>query len=190
MKTIISANLMTRLAHLSAEKRTILELKLKEKGQAINNKMGQPGLPSANRQLAKTRTMARTTEDNLLATIWGMETEPPTTSRQAPATETIVEPDNEIEERLVMIIKELLMRDQVSTMSNFFDLGATSLDMVQLHHRLKEEFNANVSIVDIFRYVTIQSLALRLRTEEVNLALRVSKRNQQLSTDDYEEGEL
>jgi acyl carrier protein len=49
--------------------------------------------------------------------------------------------------------------DRPNIRDNFFDLGGHSLLLVQLHARLKREFNANIAVVDLFRYPTIEGLA-------------------------------
>jgi ubiquinone/menaquinone biosynthesis C-methylase UbiE/acyl carrier protein len=51
---------------------------------------------------------------------------------------------------------------KVSVNDNFFDLGGHSLLMVHVQSRLNEALNANVSIVELFQYPTIRSLAAHL----------------------------
>jgi acyl carrier protein len=77
-------------------------------------------------------------------------------------------PAHEIEERLVHIVQKLLLRETINSTSNFFDIGATSFDMVRLHSILVEEFDTTMSVVDIFQYVTIRSLAQYLRQSNID----------------------
>ena len=51
---------------------------------------------------------------------------------------------------------------QVGVHDNFFELGATSLDMVYLTRKLKEATGRDVPVVSLYRYPNIRSLALYL----------------------------
>jgi hypothetical protein len=57
------------------------------------------------------------------------------------------------------------MLPQVGLNDNFFDLGGHSLLTVQAHRRLKEVLQRDLSITDIFRFPTIQSLSAYLGNE-------------------------
>jgi glutathione S-transferase len=56
----------------------------------------------------------------------------------------------------------VLKLSKVGARDNFFDLGGHSLLAVQAHRRLKEALQKDVSITDIFRFPTIQSLSAYL----------------------------
>jgi acyl carrier protein len=147
-------------------------------GKVDRDKLPPPEPAPAATGNTGTGSMARTAEEQALASIWGIGAEPaappappqPVTPerRVVPDSEPDSVPDSEIEARLVQIIKDLLMIEQISTTSNFFDVGANSFHMVQLHARLNAEFAVNMSIVDIFKYVTIQSLAHYLQQNQVD----------------------
>jgi amino acid adenylation domain-containing protein len=66
---------------------------------------------------------------------------------------------NQTEQRLSELWSDTLHVDRPNIRDNFFDLGGHSLLLVQLHARLKREFNANIAVVDLFRYPTIEGLA-------------------------------
>jgi acyl carrier protein len=70
-----------------------------------------------------------------------------------------------IEETIASIWKDVLKLPQVGTRDNFFDLGGHSLLAVQTHRRLKEVLQRDLSITDIFRFPTIQSLSAYLGNE-------------------------
>jgi len=77
-----------------------------------------------------------------------------TTSYLAPATE--------MERRIAEIWQDVLRVDRVGMHDNFFELGGHSLLLVRLHGRLNETFLQQVSIIELFRYPTIASLAAHL----------------------------
>jgi acyl carrier protein len=83
---------------------------------------------------------------------------------QAPAAEpaTFVAPTSDLEQTIAGIWKDVLKVIQVGTRDNFFDLGGHSLLAVQTHRRLKEVLQRELSITDIFRFPTIQSLSAYL----------------------------
>jgi hypothetical protein len=58
----------------------------------------------------------------------------------------------------------LLGRTAVAADENFFDLGGTSLLLIEMHSRLNAEFAWTPSLVDMFAYPTSRSLAARLCT--------------------------
>jgi amino acid adenylation domain-containing protein len=71
----------------------------------------------------------------------------------------LVPPENSAEEAIASIWRSVLNIEQVSVYDNFFDLGGHSLSMVKVHTKLTEGFAANISMVELFRYPTIRSLA-------------------------------
>ena len=78
-------------------------------------------------------------------------------------------PRTEIERKIVAIWSELLHRDRIGVLENFFDLGGHSLLVIQLHARLCEAFGDDLSLVDLFRFPTVQSQAAQL-TQRVDEA--------------------
>ena len=77
----------------------------------------------------------------------------------ATAPLTFEAPAGDVEETIARVWREVLKVDQVGTRDNFFDLGGHSLLAVQAHRRLREALARDLSITDIFRFPTIQSLA-------------------------------
>jgi FkbH-like protein/FkbM family methyltransferase len=74
------------------------------------------------------------------------------------------EPTAPREERaLLEIWRRVLGRPRIGREENFFDLGGTSLRAVQLIAAIKRELQRDVSIVTLFEYPTVASLAARLR---------------------------
>ncbi len=66
---------------------------------------------------------------------------------------------DKLELDLLLVWKELLGVDQVGVNDNFFDLGGNSLFMARLQITLNSDFNLDISIVELFQYTTISSLA-------------------------------
>jgi len=76
------------------------------------------------------------------------------------ASETAFVPaQNQVEKRVAAIWQKLLRVERVGLNDNFFDLGGHSLLAVQAQAQLSEEFHTDVSILKLFQYPTISSLA-------------------------------
>jgi acyl carrier protein len=76
-----------------------------------------------------------------------------------------VAPATELERTIAEIWKEVLHVDQIGLHDNFFDLGGHSLLVVKVHVKLQQVFQREISIVDMFRLPTIESLAQHLARE-------------------------
>lgn len=70
-----------------------------------------------------------------------------------------VAPGDSTEERLADLIAAILGRDRVSVQENFFDLGATSLQLVLFQRRVSEALGRQVAITDIFAHPNIRDLS-------------------------------
>jgi natural product biosynthesis luciferase-like monooxygenase protein len=73
-----------------------------------------------------------------------------------------VAPAGDLQESIAAIWRDVLKLPQVGTRDNFFDLGGHSLLAVQAHRRLREALGRDLSITDIFRFPTIESLSAYL----------------------------
>jgi len=70
---------------------------------------------------------------------------------------------NETEEHLTGIWKDLLGHDAFTATDNFFEVGGHSLLLVRMRDQIAEKMKEEVSIVDLFHYPTIRSIAVFLR---------------------------
>lgn len=70
-----------------------------------------------------------------------------------------VSPDSEIEKRIASIWQEVLQVNRVGLDDNFFDMGGHSLLIAKAHNSLQEALGREISMVQLFRYPTIRSLA-------------------------------
>jgi len=93
--------------------------------------------------------------------------------------EVRVPPRSEVEQLVAAIWSEVLRVDEVGVHDNFFDLGGHSLLLGRVQTRLREAFGQQLTMVEMFRYPTVSTLAGRLRSEErlEPLASRTNGRN-------------
>lgn len=82
------------------------------------------------------------------------------------STRSRLPPRNEIERIIAKVWQECLGLKEVSVNENFFDLGGHSLLLAQVHGRLPEPIKKQLSMVDLFKYPTIQALAHFLEKDE------------------------
>jgi len=75
------------------------------------------------------------------------------------STESFVAPRNDTERSIAAIWNEVLQLDIVGVHDNFFDLGGHSLLMLQVHGKLKQAFSKEISMIQMFGYPTIATLA-------------------------------
>ncbi|MDW3192239.1 MAG: amino acid adenylation domain-containing protein [Cytophagales bacterium] len=86
-----------------------------------------------------------------------------------------VAPANEVEAKLIHLWQEVLNVEAtaISTDSNFFEIGGTSIKLVQLQEKMKQTFETDINVATIFRSPTVASLAEFLmkgdtKIEEIN----------------------
>ena len=77
-------------------------------------------------------------------------------------SEALVAPTTPIEVTIATIWQDILSLDSVGVEANLFDLGANSLMMVRASSRLSEALGRRVSLVEMFGYPTVGSLAAHL----------------------------
>ena len=77
-----------------------------------------------------------------------------------------VVPRTEAERNIARVWQEVLGLESVGIFDNFFDLGGHSLLMIQVHNQLRERFKFEVSLVELFEYPSINSLAEHLSRQK------------------------
>jgi amino acid adenylation domain-containing protein len=87
----------------------------------------------------------------------------------APRRAEGVAPRNQTEKRVAAIWSEILAITAVGVRENFFDVGGHSLLLMRVHTRLREEFQTEIPVVDLFRYTTVEDLAAYLDRRSVAL---------------------
>jgi acyl carrier protein len=82
--------------------------------------------------------------------------------RRVESAATYSAPASDLERVIAETWGEILGLERVGTADNFFDLGANSLLMVQAHAALRDRLQRPLSLVDLFHYPTVGSLAAAL----------------------------
>jgi amino acid adenylation domain-containing protein len=85
-------------------------------------------------------------------------TDPPPGAAMRPAA------GNETETMLLEIWRKVLGTGAVGLNDNFFDLGGTSLQLIQVHATIASAMDSDLTVVDLFQYPRISALAARLTT--------------------------
>ena len=83
-------------------------------------------------------------------------------------------PRSETEHVIMQAWKDALGVDDVGLNENFFDLGAHSLMVAEVHMQLQQTLGRELSLVDLFQFPTVSALAKHLDGEEI--APRASNR--------------
>ncbi|MEM7587772.1 MAG: phosphopantetheine-binding protein [Acidobacteriota bacterium] len=68
-------------------------------------------------------------------------------------------PETEAEGVIAGIWAEVLQLKEVGVLTSFFDLGGNSLLLVQVHRRIREAFDTEIAMLDLFRATTVRALA-------------------------------
>jgi amino acid adenylation domain-containing protein len=76
-------------------------------------------------------------------------------------------PRDEMEQAIASVWQEVLQVKKVGVFDNFFDLGGHSLLMFQMHAKMRQVFNKDLSTIDLFKYPTVSALAGYLRSERI-----------------------
>ncbi|MFD2588083.1 SDR family oxidoreductase, partial [Croceitalea marina] len=71
----------------------------------------------------------------------------------------------DLEKELARIFKEMIGVEKISKNDNFFEMGATSLTLIQVNEQIKHELKLNISIEKLFTYPTIYELVNYLKED-------------------------
>src|SRR5205085_34567 len=82
---------------------------------------------------------------------------PPAAPSQSKAACT--PPQNELEQLIAGLWQEVLPVDEIGREDNFFDLGGHSLLLMKVNLKLKHHCGKEISLVEMFKYPTISTLA-------------------------------
>lgn len=80
--------------------------------------------------------------------------------------EAFVAPKTEVEENIALIWQDLLQIEKVGLHDNFFDLGGHSLLLTQVQTKLQSTFDRKMSMIDMFKYPSVSSLAEYLSKDD------------------------
>ena len=80
--------------------------------------------------------------------------------RSRPQLETnYVKPANRIEQTIAEVLQDFLGIEDVGTRDNFFELGATSLNIIRINTIAREKLQQDLSVMWWFEHPTIETLA-------------------------------
>jgi amino acid adenylation domain-containing protein len=86
--------------------------------------------------------------------------------RAAEAPRSLLPPRSEAERTIARIWQELLQIDGVGLQTNFFDHGGHSLLLLRVQDQVRAELGVEVSVTDLFKYPTVETLAQRLSEQQ------------------------
>ncbi|HYP26891.1 MAG TPA: MupA/Atu3671 family FMN-dependent luciferase-like monooxygenase [Blastocatellia bacterium] len=75
-------------------------------------------------------------------------------------------PRTELEKTIAAVWREVVGVGAVGINDNFFDLGGSPILMEKIHSRLEMILNRNISMMDMFKYMTVSSLAKHLSSDQ------------------------
>jgi acyl carrier protein len=87
---------------------------------------------------------------------------PPPSSSACTVAEPGSESANELERIIATAWQEALGLRTVGMNDNFFDLGAHSLTVAEVHARLQETLAREIALIDLFQFTTVSTLAAHL----------------------------
>ena len=97
---------------------------------------------------------------------------PAPTAKTEPVQAEYVPPSNELETMIAGVWMELLGLSQVGRPDNIFDIGANSIMTAQANQRLSKKLGRRVSLVSMFRYPTVETLAAHLGADATGPAAK------------------
>lgn len=89
------------------------------------------------------------------------------------STEALPDDSPVIDDKLLRTVSRrlaaLLGHDELAPQTNFFELGATSLDLIRLRQQLQADTGLVLSITEVFQHTSIAALAAHLRSRDQSL---------------------
>lgn len=92
---------------------------------------------------------------------------------------SFVLPETDAQKKLAEIWKEVLEVDKVGIHDNFFEIGGHSLLLIQAYKKIREAFQKEFSLIELFTYSTIHSLSLFLTEEDKEVTLDLERLERQ-----------
>ncbi len=81
------------------------------------------------------------------------------------STASHIPPQTEMEQSIAAIWRELLHTERIGVHDNFFEIGGSSLLLIRMHSLLRTRIETDISVIDLFKYPTISTLAHYLTRE-------------------------
>ncbi len=89
--------------------------------------------------------------------------------------QTIIEPTNEIEAKLLSVWKEILGDKPISIEDSFSSIGGNSLNIMRLIGRIYKEYNVRISLAELFDNFTIKKQAVFIKKAKKDDLFVISK---------------
>lgn len=70
-----------------------------------------------------------------------------------------IPPRTDLEKEVAQVWRDVLQLNDIGVHDNFFDLGGHSLLLVKVRDRICNDLHKQISMIDLFQYPTISSLA-------------------------------
>jgi amino acid adenylation domain-containing protein len=86
----------------------------------------------------------------------------PPVESDAQVIDPVSRPGNDMENTLASIWAEALGLERIGVERNYFDLGASSLMVAEVHSRLQQHLQQEISLVDLFQFPTVRALSTHL----------------------------
>ncbi|MFQ4144472.1 non-ribosomal peptide synthetase [Chlorogloeopsis sp. ULAP02] len=97
--------------------------------------------------------------------------------------DSYVMPQTELERTIATIWQQTLNIEKVGIHDNFFDIGGDSLLMLKVHSQLSQTFPKELSMLDLLKYTTINSLAQYLhQSEDAAMERKIDRRPEKLTS--------
>jgi amino acid adenylation domain-containing protein len=74
-------------------------------------------------------------------------------------------PANETEQQLMEMVMSILKVETVDVTDNFFDIGANSLDFIQIYNAIKNHWGMKMGVIDLFQLANVREIADLLNTQ-------------------------
>lgn len=95
-----------------------------------------------------------------------------------------IEPRDKIEKTLCKIWGDFMGLEKVGINDNFFDLGASSLDIVQVTNIINKSLKTNVAVVTLFTYPTISELVKYIKEDNDNYKYKEEEEKEKIEKSD------
>jgi acyl carrier protein len=103
---------------------------------------------------------------------------PDTDGARTDADEAYVAPRSAMERTIANIWQEVLKVEKVGVSDNFFGLGGHSLLLVRAHSKVTEALRVKLSMIEMFKYPTVNALAEHLSEQRGSMSAPPQTRNQ------------
>ena len=87
----------------------------------------------------------------------------------------IIPPSTSTEKKLLSIYKNIFKEEHIGINSNFFDIGGDSLLAIKLLSEIKESFNVDLNIANIYSNSTVKELSLIIENSKKQLIPKITK---------------